>query len=343
MDATLAVPGRAAARARLRGGGHTLARILGLGRGDRVRYDRRSGRSASIQRALAIRRSRRSAARAAAAVRDMLRRLPTLVVYRMTGDADSRRGCASSARGTPRARSACTHAARRDGRIAARAKWRRISALHALVYARPPRSTRCCARRSPTRIADVASAAASVLQRIGDERAAEILIGGLRASRLPASRIAARLEPILDPASTTCCRPLPHEARARRRATGRKRCSAQAITNHGGLVESIVPLVDDADAPPERQAALPHDSAAPAVSPTSWRARATLAASPDAPAARTCAARALHALAQACERSPRPTRRPVGTRGDDPRRRSPIATGRCVQQRRTALARLGPG
>ncbi len=141
---------------------------------------------------------------------------------------------------------------------------------------------------------DVASAAASVLQRLGDRRAAEILIGGLRASRLPASRIAARLErfsialeDLLQPLLTS---PRP-EARYWAVTLLRK------YHDLGGIVESIVPLVDDPDAPVRKAALLTLGAlqAPDVVRLATWRL------TDPAPFVRSAA---LHALAQAGERSP---------------------------------------
>ena len=263
---------------------------------DRVRYDRRSRRLASIQRALAdptlaaLRPLQRDAA-----VRDMLSHLPTLDVYRMTGDVDLppwvREQCGAHALehvGLQRMlRDAMAHRG-------ARRKWRRVSALNALVYARPASIHGLLREALADADVDVASAAASVLQRLGDRRAAEILIGGLRASRLPASRIAARLErfsialeDLLQPLLTST-RP---EARYWAVTLLRK------YHDLGGLVESIVPLVDDADASVRKAALLTLGAmqSPDIVRLASWRL------TDPAPFVRSAA---LHALAQAGERTP---------------------------------------
>ena len=263
---------------------------------DRVRYDRRSSRRATIERALtdpslaALPELER-----AAAVRDMLRRLTTLDVYRMTGDAELpswvREQCGAHALkhiGLDRMlRDAMAHRG-------ARQKWRRISALNALVYARPASIHGLLRVALADADADVASAAASVLQRLGDRRAAEILIGGLRASRLPASRIAARLErfsialeDLLQPLLTS---PRP-EARYWAVTLLRK------YHDLGGIAESIVPLVDDPDAPVRKAALLTLGAlqAPDVVRLATWRL------TDPAPFVRSAA---LHALAQAGERSP---------------------------------------
>ena len=262
----------------------------------RVRYDRGARRLASIERALA---DPSLAAlpplERAAAVRDMLRRLPMLDVYRMTGNADLppwvREQCGALALehvGLERMlHDAMAHRGTRQ-------KWRRISALNALVYARPASIHGLLRQALADADADVASAAASVLQRLGDRRAAEILIGGLRASRLPASRIAARLErfsialeDLLQPLLTST-RP---EARYWAVTLLRK------YSDLGGLSESIVPLVDDADAPVRKAALLTLGAmqAPEVVRLASWRL------TDPAPFVRSAA---LHALAQVGERTP---------------------------------------
>ena len=299
---------------------------------DRVRYDRRSRRRASIERALAdpslaalpqIER--------AAAVRDMLGRLPTLDVYRMTGDVDL----------PPWVREQCgAHALKHIGldrmlndakaHRGARRKWRRISALNALVYARPASIHGLLRMALADADADVASAAASVLQRLGDRRAAEILIGGLRASRLPASRIAARLErfsialeDLLQPLLTS---PRP-EARYWAVTLLRK------YHDLGTLAESIVPLVDDPDAPVRKAALL---TLGAMQSPDVVRL-ATWRLIDPAPFVRSAA---LHALAQAGERSP-----DRGRRSALAATIAPALADRAWSVRtaaKDALARLGP-
>jgi HEAT repeat protein len=267
----------------------------------RVRYDRSSRRRASIERALTDPSLATLPPRERdAAVRDMLGRLPTLDVYRMTGNADL----------PPWVRELCgAHALEHIGldrmlhdamsHRGARRKWRRISALNALVYARPASIHGLLREALADADADVASAAASVLQRLGDRRAAEILIGGLRASRLPASRIAARLErftialeDLLKPLLTS---PRP-EARYWAVTLLRK------YHDVGGLAESIVPLVDDADAPVRKAALLTLGAlqAPDVVRLASWRL------TDPAPFVRSAA---IHALAQTGERTPDRARR----------------------------------
>ena len=125
----------------------------------------------------------------------LLDRVPTLDVYRMTGNAElPQLGARGVRRARARARRPAACCATRRRHRGARRKWRRISALHALCTRGPSAIHGLLRVALADADVDVASAAATVLQRIGDRRAAEILIGGLRISRLPASRIAARLE-----------------------------------------------------------------------------------------------------------------------------------------------------
>ena len=299
---------------------------------DRVRHDRRQGRLRSIQRALSdptlealppIER--------AAAVRDMLTRLPTLVVYRMTGDVDLapwvRESCARHALEQIGLQRMLRDATPHRG---ANRKWRRISALHALVYARPDSIHALLRAALADADADVASAAASVLLRIGDERAAEILIGGLRSARLPASRIAARLERFTIPIDDLL-RPLLTSPRAEARYW-----AATLLRNqhdHSGLAAAIVPLVDDADAPVRKAALL---TLAAMQSPdvarlASWRLTDPV------PYVRSAA---INALAQTGERTPDRTRRQAIAAG--------IASSLADRDwsvrtaAKDALARLGP-
>jgi HEAT repeat protein len=222
---------------------------------DRVRYDRLERRLRTVRRAFAdptleaLQPLERTAA-----IHAMLDRLPTLVAYRMTGDVDLapwvRESCGRYVLkhiGLDRMlRDAMPHRG-------ARRKWRRISALHAMVHARPDSIHALLRAALADADADVAGAAASVLQRLGDRRAAEILIGGLRAARLPASRIAARLERFTIPIDDLL-RPLLTSPRAEARYW--------AVTllrkhhDHDGLAAAIVSLVDDADAPVRKAALL---------------------------------------------------------------------------------------
>ena len=214
----------------------------------RMRYDRRQQRLQMVERALtdptleALQPLERSAA-----VRDLLSRLPTPIAYRMIGNADLapwvREVCAAHALEHVGLQRMLRDATPHRG---AKGKWRRISALHALVYARPDSIHALLRVALADADGDVASAAGAVLQRLGDRRAAEILIGGLRSARLPASRIAARLDRFTIPIDDLL-RPLLTSPRAEARYW--------AVTllrkehDHHGLAAAIAPLVDDADAP----------------------------------------------------------------------------------------------
>jgi len=299
---------------------------------DRMRHDRRQGQLRSIQRALsdptleALPPLER-----AAAVRDMLTRLPTQVAYRMTGDVDLapwvRESCARYALEQIGLQRMLRDATPHRG---AKRKWRRISALHALVYARPDSIHALLRAALADADADVASAAASVLLRIGDERAAEILIGGLRSARLPASRIAARLARFKIPIDDQL-RPLLTSPRAEARYW-----AATLLRNqhdHSGLAAAIVPLVDDADAPVRKAALL---TLAAMQSPdvarlASWRLTDPV------PYVRSAA---INALAQTGERTPDRTRRQAIAAG--------IASSLADRDwsvrtaAKDALARLGP-
>jgi len=299
---------------------------------DRVRHDRRQGQLRSIQRALSDPTLETlPPLERAAAVRDMLTRLPTQVAYRMTGDVDLapwvRESCARYALEQIGLQRMLRDATPHRG---AKRKWRRISALHALVYARPDSIHALLRAALADADADVASAAASVLLRIGDERAAEILIGGLRSARLPASRIAARLARFKIPIDDQL-RPLLTSPRAEARYW-----AATLLRNqhdHSGLAAAIVPLVDDADAPVRKAALL---TLAAMQSPdvarlASWRLTDPV------PYVRSAA---INALAQTGERTPDRTRRQAIAAG--------IASSLADRDwsvrtaAKDALARLGP-
>jgi len=82
----------------------------------------------------------------------------------------------------------------RDAASSRRGKWRRISALVALAPARPPEFHDLLARAACDRDDDVAGTAVMLLQRLGDRRAAEILVDALRTASYSASRIATQLD-----------------------------------------------------------------------------------------------------------------------------------------------------
>lgn len=332
MDTTLAVRVEP-----LLGQGFAVMASLWLGMSgwvvaDRIRYDRRQRRLQMVERALA---DPTTAAlpplERAAAVRDLLRRLPTLDAYRMTGNVDLpawvREVCAAHALEhiglTRMLRDATPHRG-------ARRKWRRISALHALVHARPDSIHALLRAALADADADVASAAASVLQRLGDQRAAEILIGGLRSARLPASRIAARLERFPIPIADQL-RPLLTSPRAEARYWAVTLLRNQH--DHDGLAAAIVPLVDDADAPVRKAALLTLG----AMQAEEVARLATWRLTDPVPFVRGAA---IHTLAQSGERSP------------DRARRQAIATGIAPSladrdwsvrtSAKDALVRLGP-
>ena len=331
MDATLAVrvepllvPGFAAVAS-------LWAGFSGWVVADRVRFDRHQRRQLSIERALAdpSLAALRPLARAAA-VRDMLTRLPALDVYRMTGNADLpgwvREECGAYALEHVGLDRMLHDATPHRG---TRRKWRRISALNALVYARPDSIHALLRVALADADADVASAAASVLQRLGDRRAAEILICGLRSSRLPASRIAARLERFAIPFDD-----LLESLLTSQRPEARYWAVTLLRGHHGyAAAEKIVPLVDDPDAPVRKAALL---TLAAMQAPDVGRL-ATWRLSDPAPFVRSAA---IHALAQTGERTPDRGRRSAlaGTI-------APLLADRDWSVRtaaKDALARLGP-
>ena len=268
---------------------------------DRVRYDRRKRLILEIERLLgypdlaALPTGERGPA-----VRRMLTRLPKLVVYRMASNAELpawvRESCAAYSLEHIGLKRMLRDATPHKG---TRRKWRRISALHALEHARPDAIHALLRVALADADADVASAAATVLQRIGDRRAAEILVGGLRAARLPASRIAARLGRFPMPLDELLI-PLLTDARPEARYWG-----ATLLRNHqdhDGLAAAIVPLADDRDAPVRKAALL---TLGAMVAEGAARL-ATRRLTDPAPFVRSAA---MHVLAQVGERSPDRARR----------------------------------
>jgi HEAT repeat protein len=300
---------------------------------DRLRYDRRQRQLGLIRRSLADPRlADLSPGERAAFVRQMLDRTPTHVIYRMAGDDELpawvREECAHMALAVIGLPQMLHDATPHRG---ARRKWRRISALHVLLSARPTAIHALLRAALADADADVASAAATVLQRIGDRRAAEILIEGLQSSRLPASRIAARLERFTIPLADLL-RPMLGDERPEARYW-----AATLLRDHhdeDGLANAIMPLVDDADAPVRKAALLTLGNM---LSQGATRV-ATRRLSDPAPFVRSAA---INVLAQAGERSPdRARRKAIASL------LSPLLTDREWTVRaaaKDALVRVGPG
>ena len=300
---------------------------------DRMRYDRGQRKLRIIHRSVSDPRLvELSYAERAAFLKQLLDRLPARTIYRMAGDDELpawvREECARMALaviGLPQMlRDATPHRG-------ARRKWRRISALHVLLHARPSAIHALLRAALADPDADVASAAATVLQRIGDERAAQILIEGLRTSRLPASRIAARLERLTIPLDQLL-RPVLADERPEMRYW-----AATLLRDHhdeDGLAAAIMPLVDDDDAP-VRKAAL---MTLGAMVPLGVARVATRRLTDPAPFVRSAAVRA---LAQAGERTPDRARRKAIAASVCPLLADREWTVRAAAK--DALVRLGPG
>jgi hypothetical protein len=129
-----------------------------------------------------------------ASVRSLLTRLPQRSIERLAADSGTPRSVAEALathavlkQGARLIREASTHRSER-GRV------RRIAALRILGLADHPNVLRLLtlALRSGDR--DVAGAAVSLLGTIPDDRAAQLLVGALRARLYPQSRVAARLD-----------------------------------------------------------------------------------------------------------------------------------------------------
>jgi HEAT repeat protein len=300
---------------------------------DRLVYDRRERQLGLIRRSLGDPRlGELSYGERAAFVAQLLDRVPTHVIYKMGADdqfpAWVREECARMSLaviGLPQMlRDAKPHRWTRD-------KWRRISALHVLQHVRPTAIHALLRVALGDADADVASAAATVLQRIGDRRAAEILIEGLRTSRLPASRIAARLERFTIPLGDLL-RPMLGDERPESRYWGAT--LLRDYHDEEGLAATIMPLVDDADAPVRKAALLTLG----AMVPLGVTRVATRRLSDPAPFVRSAAIRA---LAQAGERSPDRARRKAIASSITPLLADREWTVRAAAK--DALVVLGPG
>ena len=300
---------------------------------DRLRYDRRERQLGLIRRSLGDPRlAELSQGERAAFIQQLLDRVPTHVIYRMAGNDEFpawvREECARMSLavfGLPQMlRDATPHRG-------ARAKWRRISALHVLLNARPTAIHALLRVALADADADVASAAATVLQRIGDQRAAEILIEGLRIARLPASRIASRLERFTIPLADLL-RPMLTDARPEARYWAVTLLRDQH--DEDGLAAAIMPLVDDPDAPVRKAALLTLGS----MVPQRVAHDAAMRLWDPAPFVRTAA---INALAQAGERSPDRTRRKAFASSITPLLADREWTVRAAAK--DALVRLGPG
>jgi hypothetical protein len=298
---------------------------------DRVLHDRRKRQTQRLERALSkLEPDATSPTERAAMVRHMLARVPADVIYRMTGNPSLpgfvREVCAELSIANIGLIRMLRDAESHSG---ARSKWRRVSALHAIERARPSAIHGLLRVALADADADVASAAATVLQRIGDLRAAEILVGGLRTARLPASRIAARLERFPIPIDNVL-RPLLTDPRAEARYWGATLLRSHVDRQGFG---ALLPLVDDQDASVRKAALLALGS----MKAESAARLATRRLDDPAPFVRSAA---VHVLAQVGERS-----------SDRVRRQSlasaiaPLLADRDWGVRATAkdaLARLGP-
>ena len=133
-----------------------------------------------------------------------------------------------------------------------RGKWRRISALFALGHIRAADSHDLLERALFDPDRDIAGAAAVVLHRLGDERAAGILVSALRGGSLPGSRIATHLDQFPIPIHALL-RPLLADP-----SNGTRYWAASLLSRYpevDGLVGEIAALADDVD-PQVRKAAL---------------------------------------------------------------------------------------
>ena len=125
-----------------------------------------------------------------------------------------------------------------------RRKWRRISALFALGHIRAAGAHDLLALALGDPDADVAGAAAVILHRLGDDRAAVILVSALRGGSLPASRIATHLDQFPIPIHALL-RPLLLDQK-----NGTRYWAASLLSRYPdveGVAGEIALLVDDTD------------------------------------------------------------------------------------------------
>ena len=213
---------------------------------NRMLYDRRDRRLAGIARSLAdpavaslppLDRS--------PAIRRVLSRLSRRAVYRMV---------ASTVLPVPVTEACAAYTIERwglpqmildaQGRRGRR-KWRRISALFALGHIRAAGSHDLLELALFDPDADVAGAAAVILHRLGDDRAAVILVSALRDGSLPASRIATHLDQFPIPIHALL-RPLLLDQK-----NGTRYWAASLLSRYpdvDGLAGEIALLVADTDA-----------------------------------------------------------------------------------------------
>jgi HEAT repeat protein len=151
--------------------------------------------------------------------------------------------------------------------------WSRIGALFALAQADAAEARDALEVAIADEDVDVALAAATILHRLGDERAAAVLVGALRAGPVPASRIAVHLEqlPIAVPQLLV---PLLADA-----DPGVRYWGASLLLRHGAaardpraIAAALAPLADDPHAAVRKAAlvtlaALDIETAAAAAQP----------------------------------------------------------------------------
>jgi len=126
-----------------------------------------------------------------------------------------------------------------------RRKWRRISALFTIGHLRVAEAHELLAVAIQDADADVANAAAVILHRLGDRRAAGILVSALGQSALPGSRVATHLEQFPIPIAELLL-PLLADSRARARYWGAS--LLRKYPGVPGLASRLAVLAADPDA-----------------------------------------------------------------------------------------------
>ena len=182
---------------------------------NRVLYNRRARRLSEVARQIANQAHDLTAPlQRSAALDHVLARLPRRVLYQLIADVSAPTKLTDVFAAYALERWVLPRTLRDASARPRRGKWRRISALFALGYVRAAGIHDLLERALFDADAEVASAAVVILHRLGDRRAAEILIAGLRARAYQPSRIATQLDQFAIPIDALLrpllADPLPH-------------------------------------------------------------------------------------------------------------------------------------
>jgi hypothetical protein len=182
----------------------------------------------------------------------ILGRLSRRDVYQLVADPTAPRGVTATYAAYSLHRWGLARMIRDASSTQRRAKWRRIAALFALEHIRADGIHALLERAIADADRDVAFAAVVALRRLGDRRAAEILVGALRMQAYPPSRIATELDRFPIPIGDVL-RPLLDDPLRHARYWGAS--LLRRYSGAAGLGPAIAALAGDADGP-VRKAAL---------------------------------------------------------------------------------------